>query len=63
MYKIRKVNDSPGSVMRDWEIYYIKNNIEHIVASVPKWYKNSEGIAAGICKLLNEGNIILPLEI
>lgn len=63
MYKVRKVEESPGSIMRDWEVYYEKNGEEHIVASIPGYYKHSKGIALGIAKLLNEGNVILPLDI
>lgn len=63
MYRTRKVEESPGSVMRDWEVYLQDGNSQHTVASIPRWYKNAKGIANGIAKLLNEGNIILPLDI
>lgn len=63
MYKIRKVEESPGSVMREWEVYWKDGNIEKTVASIPRYYRDPEAIAAGIAKLLNTGNIILPLNV
>ena len=63
MYKVRKINESPGSVMREYEVYWEKDDDVRIIASIPRYYKNPKGIAEGIAKSLNERNIILNLEI
>lgn len=63
MYKIRKVKDSPDSVMREYEVYWEKDNNIYVIASVPKYYRNSKGIAEGIAAALNKRDIILDLNI
>jgi hypothetical protein len=59
-YKVRKVNESPGSIMRAWEVYVDEKTT---IASIPGYYKEGEAIANGIAYLLNKDLIVIPLEI
>ena len=46
-----------------YNIVWKDNGDRRVVANIPDYYKNPQGIANGIIQLLNEGNIVLPLEI
>lgn len=46
-----------------YTVNFKQGKSDKIVFHIPDYYQNSEGIAEGVCKLLNSGKIILPLDI
>lgn len=46
----------------DWIVCWCKGESRLIVAKIPNYFSSSEGVAKGIAKSLNEGKVLLPLQ-
>lgn len=46
-----------------YSIYWIKGESELLVCDIKDHFENPKGIAGGICKSLNQGKVILPLNV
>lgn len=72
MYKILdnkdKVYQSTGGMNMvvskncEYSIYWVKNGNVTLVLDIKDHFLNPKGIGEGICKLLNEGKVVLDLS-
>lgn len=63
-YKSTGGQDMLVPAQSKYAVYWEDKNDERLVSIIPDFYKDPQGIAEGICKVLNENNkIILDLSI
>jgi hypothetical protein len=44
-------------------VHYIEGNRSRLIATIPRYYLYNLGMAQGIVKLLNKGEIVLDLSV